>query len=268
MHAKDDARAQRAEHGGTVPRRRPTTESGGQLRNLMPLQATAGNAAVVQMLRRSGHPWAGEQQQHSAGESRTVTRNPSSDGVVIQRCYYCNVNTCVDGAQCGRKKDHQGLFSSGINPSNVVPYNQAKAVRTNGAYENEHMIPGTAYRTANMGNLYTTAPTFRVDIDTHRGAVRGGVAGNGITSTGSGTVNQQWSRSVGDQLRSGNHAEAVRMTATDDYNASMMQNSLTEERVREISNTVYAHHTQGLITAQEAGDIVNMLVDRWYKRQH
>ncbi|MFJ8314181.1 MULTISPECIES: DUF4157 domain-containing protein [unclassified Streptomyces] len=200
-----------------------------------------------------------------SSEARTSPEpaGSSSAGTAIQRCYYCADDTCVDGADCGRSTDHHGLFSAGLATSTVAPYNEAGRVRTGGAYENEHMLPGAAYRGAGMGNMYRTAPTYRVDIPTHRAGVRGGVGGGGITSTGSGTVARGWSSSLADQLSAGNHLEAIRMSMTDAFNAAWTQGTLTEERVREIANTVYAHVTQGLITQEQAGELVNTLYNRW-----
>ncbi|MFF4674929.1 DUF4157 domain-containing protein [Streptomyces sp. NPDC001279] len=46
--------------------RSPETASHPQQPGLLPLQATMGNAAVVQMLRQAGHHWAEEERRHSA----------------------------------------------------------------------------------------------------------------------------------------------------------------------------------------------------------
>ncbi|MFF8616907.1 DUF4157 domain-containing protein [Streptomyces sp. NPDC015350] len=46
--------------------RGPEAEAHSSQPGLLPLQATMGNAAVVQMLRRAGHPWAEEAHRHSA----------------------------------------------------------------------------------------------------------------------------------------------------------------------------------------------------------
>ncbi|MFE5655671.1 DUF4157 domain-containing protein [Streptomyces sp. NPDC056517] len=46
-----------------APQARPARAPAG----LVALQAAAGNAAVLQMLREAGHPWAQEQHQHGAG---------------------------------------------------------------------------------------------------------------------------------------------------------------------------------------------------------
>lgn len=45
---------------------RLAAERSAPLAGIMAMQASAGNAAVVQMLRQTGHPWAQEQHQHSA----------------------------------------------------------------------------------------------------------------------------------------------------------------------------------------------------------
>ncbi|MFF3781394.1 hypothetical protein [Streptomyces sp. NPDC001933] len=47
----------------------------------MALQAVSGNAAVVQMLRRAGHPWAQEQHQHDAGDSHHRAEQAQQPGV-------------------------------------------------------------------------------------------------------------------------------------------------------------------------------------------
>ncbi|MFE7838905.1 DUF4157 domain-containing protein [Streptomyces sp. NPDC057474] len=66
MRARDDSRSTDAESGRVRPRP-PTAGGEGRLQGLSALQGAAGNEAVVQMLRRDGHPWAREQHQHGAG---------------------------------------------------------------------------------------------------------------------------------------------------------------------------------------------------------
>ncbi|MGW7434582.1 eCIS core domain-containing protein [Streptomyces sp. NPDC054849] len=56
------------------PARKPTV--GTPLQGLLALQAGAGNAAVVQMLRQAGHPWAQKQHQHDAGCGHQNTAQP------------------------------------------------------------------------------------------------------------------------------------------------------------------------------------------------
>ncbi|MER5631513.1 eCIS core domain-containing protein [Streptomyces nitrosporeus] len=66
MRTQDNDRATRDESARTAPRA-PAVEGGAPPVDLMALQAGAGNAAVVQMLSRAGHPEAREQHRHSAG---------------------------------------------------------------------------------------------------------------------------------------------------------------------------------------------------------
>ncbi|MFK0182526.1 DUF4157 domain-containing protein [Streptomyces xanthochromogenes] len=66
MYANEQARTPE----GKRPARTPaSTRAHGGSAQAAPfaLQAAAGNAAVVQMLRAAGHPWAQEQHQHNAG---------------------------------------------------------------------------------------------------------------------------------------------------------------------------------------------------------
>ncbi|MFI6726309.1 DUF4157 domain-containing protein [Streptomyces atratus] len=66
MHNHDDARTTGIEQGRTRARK-PVAEGGTPPQGILALQGTVGNAAVVQMLCRSGHPGAQEQHQHDAG---------------------------------------------------------------------------------------------------------------------------------------------------------------------------------------------------------
>lgn len=47
--------------------RTPVARASAQPKDLLALQRSAGNAAVVQLLRQAGHPWAQEEHQHGAG---------------------------------------------------------------------------------------------------------------------------------------------------------------------------------------------------------
>ncbi|MFI6033122.1 DUF4157 domain-containing protein [Streptomyces sp. NPDC051315] len=65
MHTRDNAR-----HPDPGKERAPArTPAGGgaQLQGLLALQGTAGNTAVVQLLRQAGHPWAQERHEHGPG---------------------------------------------------------------------------------------------------------------------------------------------------------------------------------------------------------
>ncbi|WP_445398046.1 eCIS core domain-containing protein [Streptomyces sp. LE64] len=66
MHDHEKVGSHTGAGTGRVIARRPAVAPPAQ-HGLVGLQAGAGNAAVVQMLRGAGHPWAREQHQHGAG---------------------------------------------------------------------------------------------------------------------------------------------------------------------------------------------------------
>ncbi|MET9361076.1 DUF4157 domain-containing protein [Streptomyces sp. NPDC006632] len=78
MHANEQARtpgAKKPQRSGAFAPGRPTPVG------LLALQGAAGNAAVVQMLRAGGHPWAQEQHQHNAGCGRRQTERAAQPSV-------------------------------------------------------------------------------------------------------------------------------------------------------------------------------------------
>ncbi|MFG2632303.1 DUF4157 domain-containing protein [Streptomyces sp. NPDC048473] len=75
MYAEDQARSAEARKG-RAPARQPQAASRTPLPGLLALQSTVGNAAVVQMLRRAGHPWAQERHQHGADCNHHQTEHP------------------------------------------------------------------------------------------------------------------------------------------------------------------------------------------------
>ncbi|MFF8913244.1 DUF4157 domain-containing protein [Streptomyces sp. NPDC015032] len=60
-----------------VPARTPTVDERMPPQGVLSLQSTAGNAAVVQMLRQAGHPWAQEQHRHGADCGHQRTEQPA-----------------------------------------------------------------------------------------------------------------------------------------------------------------------------------------------
>ncbi|MFE2374517.1 DUF4157 domain-containing protein [Streptomyces sp. NPDC059398] len=66
MHSSDRDIDANAGHG-RIPTHRSPARTDAPLPGLLGLQGNAGNAAVVQMLRQSGHAWAQDEHQHGAG---------------------------------------------------------------------------------------------------------------------------------------------------------------------------------------------------------
>jgi hypothetical protein len=75
MHAEDQARSAEARKG-RAPACQPQAASRTPLPGLLTLQSSVGNAAVVQMLRQAGHPWAQDRHQHSAGCGHQQAEQP------------------------------------------------------------------------------------------------------------------------------------------------------------------------------------------------
>lgn len=75
MHAEERARSAEARKG-RAPARQPQAASPAPPPGLLALQGSVGNAAVVQMLRRAGHPEAQERHQHGADCNHQQTEHP------------------------------------------------------------------------------------------------------------------------------------------------------------------------------------------------
>ncbi|MGC4982410.1 DUF4157 domain-containing protein [Streptomyces sp. DT193] len=82
MPARDTAKAADGRERNTdrsparTPVAAPSAASGGAM-SFLALQRTVGNAAVLQLLRQSGHPWTQEQHQHGAGCGHQHAEQPA-----------------------------------------------------------------------------------------------------------------------------------------------------------------------------------------------
>ncbi|RCH68942.1 DUF4157 domain-containing protein [Streptomyces sp. SDr-06] len=80
MHANEQTHLQDGGKPARTAAARPAPGRGIPA-SLRALQSGAGNAAVVQMLRQAGHPWAQEQHQHTAGCGHRRTEPPTQPAV-------------------------------------------------------------------------------------------------------------------------------------------------------------------------------------------
>ncbi|WP_443041626.1 eCIS core domain-containing protein [Streptomyces sp. B21-083] len=76
MLERDDARANAAKNEGPTTARKSRAGGGAPSSARLALQSSAGNAAVVQMLRTAGHSWAQEKHQHGAGCGHQQAEQP------------------------------------------------------------------------------------------------------------------------------------------------------------------------------------------------
>ncbi|MFE3181125.1 DUF4157 domain-containing protein [Streptomyces violascens] len=77
MHDRHDNARMAAARNGRTPVSKPAEGGGAPPQGLLALQASAGNAAVVQLLRQAGHSSAQEQHQHAAGCGHQQTGQPA-----------------------------------------------------------------------------------------------------------------------------------------------------------------------------------------------
>ncbi|MGW6984922.1 eCIS core domain-containing protein [Streptomyces sp. NPDC054932] len=75
MHAEERTRSAEGRKGG-APARQPQAASPAPPPGLLALQSAVGNAAVVQLLRRAGHPGAEERHRHDADCDHRQTEHP------------------------------------------------------------------------------------------------------------------------------------------------------------------------------------------------
>lgn len=182
---------------------------------------------------------------------------------VIQRCFLCGDPACVNGAICHKTPDFGGLLPAGSATMRVKYYNQRQG--HGGRQEEwEHAVPGAAYRSANMGALYRSAPVMAIPTGVHRGAVAG--EGGGISSTGSSSTAKQYSQETGNVLAT-NFAEGLRIALVDGLNAAMSHNQNLDEWVNAQLRIINGHLERGQITQQEAADLQNFVMNSKLDRQ-
>ena len=162
----------------------------------------------------------------------------------IQRCVYCNDNSCIKGEKCGYDRSLGGFFSPALSSSTVgvLPYNSSNAKKQSGkalGTELEHVIPGAALRQSGQGGNYRYEYTVPLDTDVHRGGVQGG--GGGISSTGSSSTAKGWATHLAQQPSS---FEQVKAALVDGINALLMNGKLDEAAVIKYSDWLQAQYSQ------------------------
>jgi hypothetical protein len=113
---------------------------------------------------------------------------------------------------------YRGIFPQGTEDMRAKYYNQ-KQGHDGRDEEWEHAVPGAAYRRANRGGEYSSAPVLEIPTAVHRDGVSG--AGGGVSSTGSSTSARIWSQGLGDEMAGGRFAESVRLGIMDNLHAAM-----------------------------------------------
>lgn len=199
---------------------------------------------------------------HQATIQRAAIDIVTSNDATIQRCKFCGDSTCKAGEKCGLDHTMGGLFGSQINPPFVGPHKETKKHSKRGVFESEHMIPKAALKHSGVQFDYETEPTISISYAMHREAMSG--AGGGVTSTGSSRTATGWGKILGDQIKSGDWYSSIRSTAIDEYHAAKANRVLSENMVNGLCQVVNSHATMGRITVQQAGEIIQELMNLWY----
>lgn len=202
---------------------------------------------------------------HEATIQRAAIDVVASSNATIQRCKFCGDSTCKAGEKCGLDQTMAGLFSSQINPPFVGQHKETKKYSKFGEYESEHMIPKAALEHSGIQYNYDNEPTISIPYRMHRAAMNG--AGGGVTSTGSSTTAKDWGRFLGSEIKSGDWYNTIRSTAVDEYHAAKANGALDEGMVNSICQVVNSHATMERITVQQAGEIIQVLLNLWYSNK-
>lgn len=173
MHEHGRARSNEAENGRT-PHARRTGPRPTALPGLLALQSSAGNAAVVQMLRQGGHPWPPQEHQHHADCGHQQAERP------VQRSTVHDVLRApgqpMDGATRSDMEARLGADFSDVRIHND-PAAKASAAEVGArAYTSgNHIVIGDS-----GGDPHTLAHELTHVIQQRQGPVAGTDTGDGL----------------------------------------------------------------------------------------
>ena len=159
-----------------------------------------------------------------------------------------------------------GIFSPGLKTRPVAAYDEARKSSKKNKFEAEHMMPSAAWKASKLRHRYGDLPAMSISYRMHRGAQAG--AGGGVTSTGSSATAQGWAKLLGAKLADpAQREEAFHAVAMDEYNAALMTGMLDEALVSQIVQTLDLHRGMGHLTVEQAGNVQNAILDRWFGDQ-
>jgi hypothetical protein len=128
------------------------------------------------------------------------------------------------------------------------------------------MMPSAAWKHSRLPHRYGDLPAMSISYKMHRGAQSG--AGGGVTSTGSSATAKGWAKLLGAKLADpAQREDAFHGVAVDEYNAALMAGTLDEALVSQIVQTLDLHRDMGHLTLEQAGNIQNAILDRWFRDQ-
>jgi Domain of unknown function (DUF4157) len=176
LHSRDTARTSDSGSAARVPAPNPPVHAPplGAV-SLLGLQRSVGNAAVVQMLRQAGHPWAQQQHQHGAGCGHQRTGQPD-----VQRSAVPDVlrssGRPLDGATRTDMESRLGADFSDVRMHDDAAAKASAAEVGARAYTSgSHVVIGSG-----GGDRHTLAHELTHVIQQRQGPVSGTDNGNGL----------------------------------------------------------------------------------------
>ncbi len=147
-----------------------------------------------------------------------------------------------------------GKAPTNLKSFQVTKYNNKRVRSGKTGLEREHVVPKAALKLAglNLKTYYNRAPTIAIHKLIHRGGVRGGVGGGGISSTGSGRVSKGWAVRMAHVIKTHGYASGLKMGLIDNINALRVNNALTPRAIQGYTTYVDAQRSSGLINQDEA----------------
>ncbi|WP_436738205.1 eCIS core domain-containing protein [Streptomyces sp. BBFR102] len=179
MHDHEKADSPTRAGNSRTPARRPASAPPPQ-HGLLGLQAAAGNAAVVQMLRGAGHPWAREQHEHGAGCGHENHQENAASPAPVQRSAVHDVLRSP-GRPLGEpvRQEMEARLGADFSDVRVHDDNAARASATEvgaRAYTSgSHVVIG-----ADGGDKHTLAHELTHVIQQRQGPVAGTDRGDGL----------------------------------------------------------------------------------------
>lgn len=180
MHDREKADSHTGAGSSRIPARRPASAPPAR-HGLLGLQAAAGNAAVVQMLRGADHPWAREQHEHGAGCGHQENHQETATSPApVQRSAVHDVLRSA-GKPLGEpvRQEMEARLGADFSDVRVHDDNAARAsaaeVGARAYTSGSHVVIG-----ADGGDKHTLAHELTHVIQQRQGPVAGTDMGNGL----------------------------------------------------------------------------------------
>ncbi|MFG2723331.1 DUF4157 domain-containing protein [Streptomyces sp. NPDC048416] len=178
MHANDPAQNFDGKKPACSAAKAPIP-GGGLAAQLLAFQGSAGNAAVVQMLRAAGHPWAQERHQHGAGCGHQQTERAAEQPAVQRSAVHDVLSTGGRPLDDATRTDMEGRLGADFSDVRIHNDSAAKAsaaeVGARAYTSGNHVVIGDG-----GSDKHTLAHELTHVIQQRQGPVAGNDNGSGL----------------------------------------------------------------------------------------